>query len=98
MARFLDVDPRTLHLPTPRWDGACPIKFSRQFSSFGLSTVGMIPPEVVEDPEGRLMIMDGVTRATRVAKFLPGQSIRVQVTDSVRYSVANYPTVADRLP
>jgi hypothetical protein len=98
MPRFEDVDPRTLHLPTTRWAGADPIKFTFQLSKYGTSTAGMDPIEVHEDPDGRLVIVNGVTRATRVAKFLPGQLVRVEVTGKVPRSVANYPTVADRLP
>jgi hypothetical protein len=99
MPRYLDVDPRTLHLPTTRWaDGADPSKLARQLSQFGTSTTGMPAIEVHEDPDGRLVIQNGVTRATRVAKFLPGQLVRVGVTAVRRKSVAKYPTVADRLP
>lgn len=98
MPRFVDVDPRTLHLPTTMWAGASPRKFARQLSLHGLSTDGMDPPHVHEDPDGRLMLMDGVTRATRVAKFLPGQLLRVEVIGSEPRSVAHFPTVGDRLP
>jgi hypothetical protein len=98
MSEFRDVDPRTLHLPTTRWDGADLGKFTRQLSKYGTSTAGMDPIEVHEDRDGRLVIRNGVTRATRVAKFLPGQTVRVEVTKRVRYSVAKYPTVGDRLP
>jgi hypothetical protein len=98
MPRFLDVDPRTLHLPTTRWSGADPIKFTIQLSKYGTSTAGMDPIEVHEDPDGRLVIMNGVTRATRVAKFLPGQLVRVEITAKRSASAAGYPTVADRLP
>ena len=41
MPVYLDVDPRTLHLPTSRWNGADPGKLTRQLSKHGLSTVGM---------------------------------------------------------
>lgn len=98
MARFLDVDPRTLHLPPSLWSGAVPHKFTRQLSQFGTSIVGMPAIEVHQDPDGRLMIMNGVTRATRVAKFLPGVLVRVEVIGVEPRSVATYPTVADRLP
>jgi len=98
MRRFVDVDPRTLYLPPSKWAGADPIKFTQHLSRFGLSTVGMPEPEVYEDPDGRLMIMSGVTRATRVAKFLPGQPLRVEITGNLKKSVAKFPTVGDRLP
>jgi len=45
------------------------------------------------------MVIDGVTRATRVAKFLPGQLIRVEVTDEcLGDDYSTFPTVGDRLP
>jgi hypothetical protein len=98
MPTYLDVDPRTLHLPPGMWSGANPGKFTRQLSKFGTLTVGMPLLFVHTDPDGRLMIMDGVTRATRVAKFLPGVLVRVEVTGTEPQSVAHHPTVADRLP
>jgi hypothetical protein len=99
MAEFLDVDPRTLHLPPSRWGGADPVKFARQLSRYGLSTRGMQPPWVHRDGGGRLLVMDGVTRATRVAKLLPGQLMRVEVTaDLPGDDYSSYPTIGDRLP
>jgi hypothetical protein len=98
MPTFRDVDPRTLHLPPGMWQGANPGKFARQLSKFGASTAGMPPLFVHADPDGRLMIMDGVTRATRVAKFLPGVLVRVEVIGVEPQSVAHHPTIADRLP
>jgi hypothetical protein len=92
MFRFADVDPTTL------WTGANPIKFTRQLSKYGTSTTGMLAIEVHEDPDGRLMIVDGVTRATRVAKFLPGVLVQVKIVGREPRSVAKYPTVRDRLP
>ncbi len=74
------------------------MKFTRQLSQYGTSTVGMPDIQVHVDPDGRLMIMDGVTRATRVAKFLPGTLVRVEVIGVEKRSIAHYPTVADQLP
>jgi hypothetical protein len=54
--------------------------------------------EVHIDPDGRLMIMNGVTRAARAAKFHPGVLIRVEITGAVGQSVAHLPLVGDRLP
>ena len=98
MAEFLDVDPRTLRLPTPRWAGADPVKLTRQISRFGKSTQGMPPIWVLRGANGELMIIDGVTRATRVAKFLPGRTVRVEVTDEqLNMDYSSYPTVEDKL-
>ena len=99
MAEFLDVDPGTLRLPTTRRDGADPAKLARQISRFGKTTDGMPPLEVVRAANGELVVNDGVTRATRVAKLLPGQKVRVEVmSEAPRLDVSGYPTVKDRLP
>jgi hypothetical protein len=44
------------------------------------------------------MIFDGVTRATRVAKYLPGQLVPVEVIGRLAAAGTSYPTVRDRLP
>jgi hypothetical protein len=99
MPTFLDVDPATLHLPPERLTGADPGKFARQFSRYGLSNVGMPAPWVHRDGNGRLKVMDGVTRATRVAKYLPGVLIRVEVTaEKPNADYSMYPPVGDTLP
>ena len=96
---FVDIDPGTLRLPPTRSAGADPAKLARQFSRFGLSVNGMPSPWVSRDGGGLLAILDGVTRATRVAKYLPGRLIRVEVTEEhLATSYANYPMLRDRLP
>lgn len=95
---LLDVDPRTLRLPTTREQGADPTKLQRQISKYGLSTVGMPRLVVVRCSDGELMIFDGVTRATRVARFLPGRTVPVEVTDDSPVPGSWYPTVGERLP
>ena len=75
------------------------MRFARQFSKYGLSTAGMPAPWVARDGNGLLQIVDGVTRATRVAKFLPGLTIRVEVTEELPNEDFRWcPTVGDRLP
>jgi hypothetical protein len=86
---FMDVDPRTLHLPTTRPAGADPFKLHRQIARFGTSVQGMPPPEVYRGTEGALMIYDGVTRATRVAKLLPGQLVTVELVDDLPTSAGH---------
>jgi hypothetical protein len=99
MPTYLDVDPATLHLPSSRHTGADPGKLTRQLSRYGLSVQGMPLVQVSRDGGGRLQILDGVTRATRVAKWLPGQKIRVEVTEEYpHHDYSRYPTVGDRLP
>ena len=98
MARFLDVDPRTLFVTTQRIQGADPAKLQRQIAKHGLSTADMDPIWVEEDPDGRLVIMNGVTRATRVAKLLPGRLVRVEVIRQRTHPLAVRVTIADVLP
>lgn len=95
---FLDVDPRTLHLPTSRMAGADPAKLQRQIARFGKSIQGMPPLEVYRGTDGKLMVYDGVTRATRVAKLLPGQLVRAELIDDLKTPVGHLPTVGDKLP
>ena len=95
---FLDVDPRTLHLPTSRRTGADPWKLHRQIARFGSSIQGMPPPEVYRGSDGKLMLFNGVTRATRVAKLLPGQLLRVEVIDDLATPVGHLPTIGNTLP
>jgi hypothetical protein len=99
MARtFLDVDPRTLRLPPSRLGGADPGKFWRQIHRFGTSVSGMPPIEVYRDPAGNLVISDGVTRATRVAKLWPGATVQVEVLGDKPKDFSGLPTIGDRLP
>jgi hypothetical protein len=95
---FLDVDPRDLHLPVSRLSGPDPFKLQRQIARYGTATAGMPVLEVDRGSDGRLIIGDGVTRATRVAKLLPGRLVRVEVCEDLAYPVGHLPTVGDRLP
>jgi hypothetical protein len=95
---FLDVDPRTLRLPTSRRSGADPGKLQRQISLFGTAIAGMPPLLVSRGTDGELVINDGVTRATRVAKLLPGVVVRVEVIDDLPIAVGSYPSVGGSLP
>ena len=95
---FLDVDPRTLHLPPTRLAGADPFKLARQIGRYGASTQGMPPVQVVRGTDGGLIIIDGVTRATRVAQLLPGTLIQVEVTGPSPLPAGQLPTVGDMVP
>lgn len=92
------VDPRTLRLPPSRNQGADPEKLQRQVARFGRTTVGMPPVIVYRANDGEFVIYDGVTRATRVAKLSPGQSVPVELAGDVPYPGAAHPTVEERLP
>ena len=47
--------------------------------------------------DGELVIFDGVTRATRVAKYLPGTPITVEVTGQLKGPVGALPTVGEKV-
>ena len=57
----------------------------------------MPPILVYEDPDGVLEISDGVTRATRIAKLAPGETVAVLVIGQYRRSRSGSPRVRDRL-
>jgi hypothetical protein len=51
----------------------------------------MHPPWVYEASDGVLVVYNGVTRATRIAKLSPGTLIRVEVVGKLRRACAGYP-------
>jgi hypothetical protein len=83
-AALRDVDPRELRLPMSRSSGADPVKLQRQIAQHGSSITGMPPLLAYEGSDGMLELVDGVTRATRVAKLLPGTSVQVEVIGKLR--------------
>jgi|SRR5579884_158406 len=95
---FLSVDPRTLHLPPGRIDGADPAKLQRQIARHGPSLHGMPPVLVYRGSDGALMITDGVTRATRASKLCPGTPVPVEVLGDLPRAFGTLPTVEDKLP
>lgn len=99
MPEFLEVDPCTLHLPSSRSSGADPAKLTRQIARHGNSIQGMPPILVTRGKDGALIINNGVTRATRVAKLLPGQTVTVEVIDEISdWDLSAFPTVREKLP
>jgi hypothetical protein len=99
MPVFVDVDPGTLHLPPTRLSGADPAKLARELALFGVSLHGMPRLLLIRDGNGSLQIVDGVTRATRVAKWLPGQLVPAEITaDYPKADFSQLPLVRDRLP
>lgn len=99
MPEFLDVDPLTLRLPYTRPDGADPFKLARQLARFRNTFVGMPAVEVIRCANGELMIVNGVTRATRMAQECPGQKIRVEViSEQLSSDINHQPLLGDRLP
>ena len=57
----------------------------------------MPPQEVKRGSDGELVIYDGVTRATRAAKLVPGTSVPVEVTGTLGAPVGSLPTVGEKL-
>lgn len=95
---YLDVDPRTLHLPSTRPTGADPLKLQRQIAQYGPATQGIPPLLVYRGTDGEFIIVDGVTRATRMAKLRPGVVVRVEVIGELSMPCAQLPTIGDHLP
>ncbi len=94
---FLDIDPRSLHLPSSRLSGADPVKLHDQMARFGTNVAGMPPVLVYRGSDSALMIYDGVTRAARVARLLPGQAVRVEVMRTLARPVGHLPFLGDTL-
>ena len=91
------VDPRSLRLPRSRRDGADPWKLQIQIAKHGTATDGMPPIFVSRGKDGELKIVDGVTRATRVAKLLPGIKVQVEVLGKLRRPKAQNRPIGDAL-
>ena len=51
-----------------------------------------------EASDGVLVIYNGVTRATRIAKLAPGTTVRVEVIGKFRRAYAGDPKIGDLLP
>lgn len=54
--------------------------------------------QVARGKDGALMIMDGVTRATRIAKLLPGKLIAAEIIGDLPANCGQLPTVGEKLP
>jgi hypothetical protein len=96
-ADLRDVDPAELRLPLSRSSGADPGKLQRQIAKHGKSTDGMPPLVAYEGSDGVLELYDGVTRATRVAKLLPGTTVQVEVIGRLKRPKAQNRRVGDAL-
>ena len=95
---LLDVDPCLLHLPTTRPNGADPVKLQRQIAQYGYSTQGIPPILVYRGSDRALIIFDGVTRASRIAKLRLGFSVQVEVIGNLSFPCGHLPTVGEQLP
>jgi hypothetical protein len=94
-ADIRDADPAELRLPSSRSSGADPYKLQRQIAKYGTSIAGMPPLLAYEGSDGVLELVDGVTRATRVAKLLPGTHVWVEVLGKLRQPNAQKRRVGD---
>jgi hypothetical protein len=95
---FVDVDPKDLHLLPSQSGGADPFKLQTQIARFGAGTTGMPAPWVYRGTDGELVIYNGVTRATRIARLAPGIRIRVEVIGEIKRPVGQSPKIGDALP
>jgi hypothetical protein len=59
---------------------------------------GMPALEVSRGTDGELMINNGVTRATRVAKLMPGTLVEIEVIDDLPIPVGKLTSIGDLLP
>lgn len=91
------VDPRILRVPPSRPSGADLFKLQQQMARYGSSSVAMPPIVAYECPDGSLLIIDGVTRATRIAKLSPGTLVPVDVVGRIRRRPIADPKVEDVL-
>lgn len=96
-AHIREMDPAELRLPSSRSGGADPYKLQRQIAKHGTSTDGMPPLLAYEGSDGILVLVDGVTRATRVAKLLPGTKVYVEVLGKLQRPQAQNRRVGDAL-
>jgi hypothetical protein len=58
----------------------------------------MPPPWAYEGTDGVLVLYNGVTRATRIAKLAPGTLIRIEVIGKLPKPFAGEPKIGDLLP
>jgi hypothetical protein len=93
-SEFRQADPAELRVPGSR-PGPDPVKLARQISRYGASMIGMPPIIVYEGTDGVLLIYDGVTRATRIARFSPGTLVPVEVIGRLRRAYGAEPKIGD---
>jgi hypothetical protein len=89
------VSPGTLRLPSSRRDVDL-TKLADQYRAFGSSVTGMPPILVTRCGSGQMVINDGVTRATRIARYAPGKLVPVDVQEErPNLDVTHLPRVQD---
>jgi hypothetical protein len=98
MPNFAQIDPQSLHLPPSRASGADPAKLHRQIAKHRDAIIGMPAIWVYRGKDAALMIVDGVTRATRAAKLRPGVLVQIEIIGELPTNCGHLPTVGERLP
>ena len=68
-------------MPPSRRSGADPFKLAEQIRQFSDRLAGMPPVQVTRGARGEMMINDGVTRATRIARLRRDATIAVEVIE-----------------
>ena len=74
------------------------MKLQQQIAHFGTSVQGMPPLEVSRGADGEFVVNNGVTRATRIAKLLPGVPVRVEVIDDLPIPGGSFASIGDLIP
>lgn len=87
------VDPWDLRVPSSRGQGADPVKLARQIARFGAGMDSMPAIITYEGLDGVLVIYDGVTRATRIAKLAPAALVKVEVIGKLKRNHAKDPSI-----
>jgi hypothetical protein len=95
----IQVDPSELFLPSSRPDGPRQDKYFTQVGRYGSSIVGMPPLLLREGPSG-YEILDGVTRASRIARLAPGTTVPAEVIDRATkaFKTKRISDILNRLP
>lgn len=96
-APVVEIDPRELRLRPSQASGADAYKLQQQIAKFGDSMRGMPMPWVYRGSDGALVLFNGVTRATRVARLCPGVLIKVLVIGELKRPLGKHATIGDTL-
>jgi hypothetical protein len=73
------------------------INFNDKLPNMAIQQSEMPPLLAYEGSDGVFELVDGVTRATRVAKLLPGDMVRVEVLGKLRRPKANSRRIGDTI-
>jgi hypothetical protein len=73
------------------------VRLQRQIAQHGTSVAGMPHLLVYEGSDGVFELVDGVTRATPIAKLLPRTTVRVEVLGKLRRPKAQGRRIGDAL-